>query len=223
MDGNGRWAKARNLPRVMGHKAGGKAAKEIITACAKRKIEALTLFAFSTENWQRPEVEVNFLMETFFSTLNKELPGLHKNKIKFRVIGDRNSLSKKLQTAIAKAEKLTANNRGMNLNLAINYSGRWDILQAVKKTIEQTLKNEVQLTDFNENSFQKYLSLADLPEPDLFIRTSGELRISNFMLWQLAYTELYFTDIFWPDFDENQLDTALLAFTNRQRRFGKIK
>jgi undecaprenyl diphosphate synthase len=222
MDGNGRWAKGRNLPRIMGHKAGGDTAKKIITACAKREITALTLFAFSTENWQRPEKEVQFLMETFFSTLNKELPTLHKNNIKFRVIGERTTLSKKLQVAITKAEKLTANNTGMNLSLAINYSGRWDILQAAKTLLQEVSNNTPQFADFNENVFAHHLALADLPEPDLFIRTSGEIRISNFMLWQLAYTELYFTDIYWPDFDEQELEKALQSFATRQRRFGKI-
>lgn len=221
MDGNGRWAKKRKQPRIMGHKAGAKSVRAIITACAKKEISALTLFAFSTENWQRSPKEVNFLMDTFFHSLSKEAPTLAKNNVKFRVIGNIIELDPKLQKAIAKVEKLTVQNTGLNLAIAINYSGRWDIWQAAKKLAEAAANQEIQVSAMDLSMLQERLCLADLPEPDLFIRTGGELRISNFMLWQLAYTELYFTEVLWPDFSVEEFDKALLAYSQRQRRFGK--
>lgn len=214
MDGNGRWAKKRSLPRIAGHKAGGEAAKEIIKACSQKGIEALTLFAFGTENWNRPAEEVDNLMNLFFEALQKNTKDLNEHNIRLCVIGDHARLNKKLVDKIINAQKETAANTGLKLNVAINYSGRWDIWQAVEKTL--------QAEKMSQEVFQSYLCLSDLPEPDLFIRTSGEQRISNFLLWQLAYTELYFTDILWPDFNEQELEKALLSYAKRERRFGGL-
>jgi undecaprenyl diphosphate synthase len=214
MDGNGRWAKQRNLPRLAGHKAGGQAAREIIKTCSQKNIEVLTLFAFGVENWKRPQDEVDNLMRLLFEILQKHTADLHKYNIQLRIIGDRTKLNKKLQNKLLSAEQETAQNTGLKLNAAINYSGRWDILQAVKK-----VKSDIPIT---QEYFQSLLSLHDLPEPDLFIRTSGEQRLSNFLLWQLAYTELYFTDVFWPDFHEQELAKALQAYAKRERRFGGV-
>jgi undecaprenyl diphosphate synthase len=214
MDGNGRWAKQRNLSRLAGHKAGGQAAREIIKTCSQKNIEVLTLFAFGVENWKRPQDEVDNLMRLLFETLQKHTADLHKYNIQLRIIGDRTKLNKKLQNKLLSAEQETAQNTGLKLNAAINYSGRWDILQAVKK-----VKSDIPIT---QEYFQSLLSLHDLPEPDLFIRTSGEQRLSNFLLWQLAYTELYFTDVFWPDFHEQELAKALQAYAKRERRFGGV-
>ncbi len=214
MDGNGRWAKKRSLPRMVGHRAGGEAAKEIIKACSQRGIEALTLFAFGTENWNRPAEEVDNLMQLFLETLQKNTKDLNKNNIRLRIIGDHAGLNPNLRDKIISAHEETEANTGLKLNVAINYSGRWDIWQAVEKTL--------QAEKMSQEIFQSHLCLHDLPEPDLFIRTSGEQRISNFLLWQLAYTELYFTDILWPDFNEQELEKALLAYAKRERRFGGL-
>jgi len=218
MDGNGRWAKQHNLPRLTGHKAGGTAAREIIKACSQRGIEVLTLFAFGIENWKRPHEEVDNLMKLLFTTLQKHTADLHKYNIQLRIIGDRTRLNKKLQNKILSAEQETVQNTGLKLNTAINYSGRWDILQAVQRLTKEVKSGE----PITQEYFQSLLSLHDLPEPDLFIRTSGERRISNFLLWQLAYTELYFTDILWPDFHEQELEKALQAYASRERRFGGL-
>ena len=218
MDGNGRWAKQHNLPRLTGHKAGGTAAREIIKACSQRGIEVLTLFAFGIENWKRPHEEVDNLMKLLFTTLQKHTADLHKYNIQLRIIGDRTRLNKKLQNKILSAEQETVQNTGLKLNTAINYSGRWDILQAVQRLTKEVKSGE----PITQEYFQSLLSLHDLPEPDLFIRTSGEQRISNFLLWQLAYTELYFTDILWPDFHEQELEKALQAYASRERRFGGL-
>jgi undecaprenyl diphosphate synthase len=214
MDGNGRWAKKRGLPRVAGHKAGGEAAKEIIKVCSQKGIEALTLFAFGAENWNRPAEEVDNLMNLFFEALQKNTKDLNEYNIRLCVIGDHARLNKKLVDKIINVQKETATNTGLKLNVAINYSGRWDIWQAVEKTL--------QAEEVSQEIFQSHLCLHDLPEPDLFIRTSGEQRISNFLLWQLAYTELYFTDILWPDFHGQALEEALLAYAKRERRFGGL-
>lgn len=222
MDGNGRWAEQRKLPRVIGHREGGKAVEKVIENCAQKKIEVLTLFAFSTENWNRPKKEVNSLMELFLKALGKDVKKLHKNNIKLRIIGETDRLDGKLRTKIAQAEQLTSVNNGLKLNIAINYSGRWDILQAAKSVAQMVEYGKIKVQDLTQNIFQSKLCLSDLPEPDLFIRTSGELRISNFLLWQLAYTELYFTDILWPDFDGRALDDALSSYAARNRRFGII-
>ncbi len=222
MDGNGRWAKQRHLPRSAGHRSGLETAKKTIRFCAERGIKVLTLFAFSSENWQRPSGEVTDLMGLFLKALQQDINELHQNNIQFRVIGDYNRLSERLKNGILAAEKLTKNNSGLKLIVAIDYGGRWDIIQAVRQLSQQTQKGMINPEEINEALFSNYLSTAELPDPDLFIRTSGELRISNFLLWQLAYTEFYFTDNFWPDFNEAELDKALEFFARRKRRFGAL-
>jgi len=221
MDGNGRWAKKRLLPRNAGHKAGVETVRRVIKLCGEHGIEALTLFAFSSENWQRPKQEVNLLMELFMTALQREIKSLHKNKVRLRFIGAREAFSDKLQKLIADAEKLTEHNTGLNLRVAANYGGRWDIVEAAKSIAKQVEQGTLRSEDINDSLFATHLCLADLPEPDLFIRTSGEKRISNYLLWQLAYTELYFTDTLWPDFDKDTFMQALEFFNNRQRRFGR--
>lgn len=220
MDGNGRWAKARFLPRIAGHKVGVDVVRETVKACASKKIEVLTLFAFSSENWQRPEEEVSFLMKLFLATLEREIEKLHEQNIQLRIIGDRSRFSEALRRTMKNAEQLTANNTGLKLVIAANYGGRWDISEAAKQVafeIEQGRLTSEQITPELINSI---LTLSDLPAPDLFIRTSGEQRISNFLLWQLAYTELYFTEVHWPDFTLEELEKALTFYAKRERRFG---
>lgn len=214
MDGNGRWAKQRFLPRFAGHKSGVKSARMAVEVCAKLNIDALTLFAFSSENWKRPRKEVDLLMDLFISSLREEATSLHNNNIRMRVIGDRTAFSEKLQKRIEEVETLTASNTGMTLAIAANYGGHWDILQAARRAVTED-------GSLDEENFLRHLSLSDLPEPDLFIRTGGEHRISNFLLWQLAYTELYFTDILWPDFDKAHFAEAMRDYAGRQRRFGR--
>ncbi|MDG3088866.1 isoprenyl transferase [Vibrio hannami] len=220
MDGNGRWAKSKGKPRVFGHRAGAKAVRKTITAAAKLGINAITLFAFSSENWKRPAEEVNLLMDLFISALSKEAKNLHKNNLQLRVIGDKSKFNERLQSKIAEAEKLTSNNTGMVVNIAANYGGKWDITEATRTIARKVKQNEIDLDDISEGLIGDNLTMSDLPEVDLLIRTSGECRISNFMLWQLAYAELYFTPEFWPDFDENSLSEAVSWFINRERRFG---
>ena len=220
MDGNGRWAERRRLPRNLGHKAGVDAVRRVVAACGERGIEVLTLFAFSSENWRRPAKEVGLLMELFLTTLQKEIKRLHKNRVRIRLIGERTAFSDKLQARIDEAERLTAENDGLTLVIAANYGGRWDIAQAAARLAERVSAGELTSAEITPESLGAEVSLADLPEPDLFIRTGGEQRISNFLLWQLAYTELYFTDRFWPDFDADALDEAIASFSGRQRRFG---
>lgn len=220
MDGNGRWAKKRHLPRSAGHKAGFDAVRDVAKACVEKKIEALTLFAFGNENWRRPEQEVSFLMNLFLGALERETKKLHKENIQLRIIGDHNRFDKKLQEQIVAAEKLTANNTGLKLVIAASYSGRWDITNAVQSIAQQIEEGKLTSKNISSELIQNHLALADLPEPDLFIRTSGEQRISNFLLWQLAYTELYFTEVYWPDFNAAELEKALAFFANRERRFG---
>lgn len=221
MDGNGRWASARGLPRIAGHKVGADVVRNITKICAEKKIEVLTLFAFSTENWQRSPEEVGFLMEQLFvRSLDNEVANLHKNNIQFRVIGDTERLSDKLQQKILDAKKLTANNTGLKLVLALSYSGRWDIVAAGRKLGEEIALGKLRAQDITIEKFHENICLYDLPEPDLLIRTSGEQRISNFMLWQLAYTELYFTDVLWPDFGQEDFEKALTIYSQRNRRFG---
>lgn len=222
MDGNGRWATQRFLPRIAGHKAGYEAVKKTIRACIERNISALTLFAFSSENWARPKQEVDALMQLFIYALRHEVKSLHKNNVQLRVIGNVASFNAELQEEIQKAIVLTANNTGLILTIAVDYGGQWDILDATKKIAHQVKQGKLQPEDITAELFQQQLSTKDLPMPDLFIRTSGEQRISNFLLWQLAYTELYFTDVFWPDFDERALDEALNFYETRERRFGKV-
>jgi undecaprenyl diphosphate synthase len=220
MDGNGRWAQKRHMPRAMGHQAGVKAVRKIVEYCAELKIEVLTLFAFSSENWRRPEEEVSLLMNLFLVTLQREIDKLHKNNICLRFIGDRTVFSDKLQNKMADGELLTKDNTALTVVIAVNYGGRWDMCQAFRKIAEKMAVGQIPIQDINEQLINQHLSTADLPEPDLFIRTGGEQRVSNFLLWQLAYTELYFTAILWPDFNQNSLDEAINSFKSRQRRFG---
>lgn len=220
MDGNGRWAQKQDLPRGHGHRAGLEVARKIIPACAKRGIEVLTLFAFSSENWRRPPEEVELLMSLFVTALNDEIQTLNQEGIRLRFIGDRSRFNQELQARINEAESLTKANPGMRLVIAANYGGQWDIAEATKKIAIRVADGEIQISEINEQLLANNLTTADLPEPDLFIRTSGEQRISNFLIWQLAYCELYFSDVLWPDFDEACLEQALQHFANRERRFG---
>lgn len=220
MDGNGRWAKEKGKPRVFGHKNGVKSVRRTISTAAQLGIQAITLFAFSSENWRRPQDEVGVLMELFFSVLTTEVKKLHRNNLRLRVIGDLSRFSKRLQDKISAAESLTENNTGMVVNIAANYGGKWDITNAVRRLAEDVTNGEVTASDITEQSIEQYLTMSDLPDVDLLIRTSGECRISNFMLWQLAYAELYFTPTYWPDFNEDSLVEAITWFVNRERRFG---
>ena len=221
MDGNGRWAQNRGLPRPAGHREGAKAVQRVVAACREHGIAVLTLFAFSSENWRRPAQEVSFLMELFLRTLRSEVKKLHQNNIRLRLIGERSAFNPTLQDQIAEAEALTAGNSAMTLVVAANYGGRWDVLQAVRKLLQTAQKQGLEIDKIDLEQFQSYLCLSDLPEPDLFIRTGGEQRISNFLLWQLAYTELYFSERLWPDFDEQALQQAFDSYAQRQRRYGK--
>ena len=220
MDGNGRWAKKRFLPRVAGHRAGLEAARQVVKNCAKRHINVLSLFAFSSENWRRPAQEVGYLMELFLTSLEGEVSMLHENNVQLRIIGDRSRFNENLCMKITEVEQITSDNTGMILIIAVDYGGQWDICQATKKLANAVERGDLSSSAITPDMIQRHLSFADLPDPDLFIRTSGELRISNFMLWQLAYSELYFTHTLWPDFDENELDKALTHYADRERRFG---
>ena len=221
MDGNGRWAKKRFLPRTAGHKAGVKATRRLVELCAIKGIGALTLFAFSSENWSRPDQEVSGLMSLFLSTLNSEINKLHEQGVRICFIGDRTRFSENLQTSIAAAEEKTAANTRLKLNIAANYGGRWDIVNAVRSLSRKLADGDISEEQITEQAFTRELCLVDQPEPDLFIRTGGEHRISNFLLWQIAYTELFFTDTLWPEFNDAAFDEALDWYTTRQRRFGK--
>ncbi|EKB3553164.1 isoprenyl transferase [Vibrio parahaemolyticus] len=220
MDGNGRWAKSKGKPRVFGHKKGVNAVRKTVAAASKLGIKAMTLFAFSSENWRRPEEEVGLLMELFITVLSSEVKKLHKNNLQLRVIGDTSRFSVRLQKKIVEAENLTASNTGMVINIAANYGGKWDITEAAKALALKARNDEIRVEDINEQLITEHLTMADLPEVDLLIRTSGECRISNFMLWQMAYAEMYFTPEFWPEFDEDSLVEAVTWFINRERRFG---
>ncbi|NYT60943.1 di-trans,poly-cis-decaprenylcistransferase [Alcaligenaceae bacterium] len=221
MDGNGRWATKRFLPRTAGHVRGVQAVRRAVEACGKRGVEYLTLFAFSSENWRRPQEEVTLLMRLFIQTLEKEVRKLSDQGVRLRVVGDLSPFEPKLQELIHLAEQRTAHNTALNLTIAANYGGRWDILQAMQRLLlaRPDLANTPQAID--ESLLSQYLSMAYAPEPDLFIRTGGEQRISNFLIWQLAYTELYFTDGFWPDFGATELDAAFDWYRSRERRFGR--
>lgn len=221
MDGNGRWAKKRHQPRFMGHRAGVKAVENIVKHCAERGVSVLSLFAFSSENWKRPTKEVSLLMELFALSLKQQAKRLHKNNIRLKIIGDISKFSESLQKQILQAEQLTENNSGLTINVAANYGGHWDITQSVRQLAEKVKSGEIEPEDITEASIAEGLTTSVLAEPDLFIRTGGEQRISNFMLWQLAYTEFYFTETLWPDFDSEQLDSAITSFFQRERRFGK--
>jgi len=218
MDGNGRWAKKRYMPRVAGHKRGVEAVRAIIKACVERGIEYLTLFAFSSENWRRPPEEVSFLLSLFVKALDDEMAKLNENGICLRVIGDRSRFEPQLVGMIENGEKLTAANTRLTLTIAVNYGGRWDILQAINQLTEAQPEKRGAYT---EEDIAPYLSMAYAPEPDLFIRTGGEQRISNFLLWQMAYTEVFFTDRLWPEFDAAALDIAITSYQTRERRFGR--
>lgn len=218
MDGNGRWARKRFMPRVAGHSRGVDALRNVIRACIDRGVGYLTVFAFSSENWRRPVEEVSFLMQLFLKSLQKEVDRLHANGIRFRIIGDLSRFDPSLVTMIRDAEALTAENTRFNLTIAANYGGRWDILDAVEKMLA---RNPEKRDGFTEEDLTAELSTRFAPEPDLFIRTGGEKRISNFLLWQLAYSELYFTDTLWPDFDAAALDLAIASYKGRERRFGR--
>lgn len=219
MDGNGRWAKKRLLPRFVGHQKGLNAVKRIVSHCSEVGVEALTLFAFSTENWKRPQEEVNKLMGLFLKALQKEVAKLSENNVQLRIIGDRSAFSKEIQEHIAKAEKTTENNTGLVLTIAANYGGRADVVAAVKAWQEANPNKTV--ADLSEADINDYVALNDIATPDLLIRTGGEQRISNFLIWQMAYAELYFTDALWPDFGEDDLNQAILSYAGRERRFGK--
>lgn len=218
MDGNGRWARKRFLPRIAGHKRGVETVRELVKYCVKLDVKFLTLFAFSSENWRRPAEEVSFLMGLFMDALEREVVKLHKNNIKLVMIGDRSHFNAELVAQIEASEQLTVNNTGLVLTIAANYGGRWDILQAANKML---LAKPQLAGHYTEEDFSPYLSMSYAPEPDLFIRTGGETRISNFLLWQLAYTELYFTDTLWPDFNEEAFNLAILSYQKRERRFGR--
>jgi len=220
MDGNGRWAKSKGKPRVFGHRAGAKAVRKTISGAARLGIQAITMFAFSSENWRRPEEEVSLLMDLFVTALTKEVKKLHANNLRLRVIGDISKFNTRLQEKIRDAEALTEKNSGMVVNIAANYGGKWDITEATKAVAEKVQSGELQVSDISEEVINSHLTMSDLPAVDLLIRTSGECRISNFMLWQLAYAEIYFTSEYWPDFDEEKLAEAVSWFVSRERRFG---
>lgn len=221
MDGNGRWAKGRGQMRIAGHRQGIDTVRQMVTACGELGIPYLTLFAFSSENWRRPETEVRLLLELFLVALDKEVKKLHASQVRFRVIGDIARFGPKLNDRIQKAQALTRDNTGLTLTVAANYGGRWDIAQACKALARKAAAGEIDPESIDADNLEPYLSMAGIPEPDLFIRTGGEQRISNFLLWQLAYTELYFTPVLWPDFNRAQFDQALASFARRQRRFGQ--
>ena len=220
MDGNGRWAKQRKKNRIYGHNQAKKSVKECVEYCVEHKIKFLSLFTFSTENWNRPKLEVKALMKLLNTVIKDEINHLIEQNIKIKVIGDISKIPEKTEINLKKAIDKTKNNSGLTLILAINYSGKWDILNATKKILID--KNQIDLKIFNYNVFENYLTTANIPEPELIIRTSGEHRISNFYLWQAAYSELFFTDILWPDFNKKELNNAIFEFQNRERRFGSL-
>jgi undecaprenyl diphosphate synthase len=220
MDGNGRWARRRHLPRIAGHKRGVEAVRGTVRACVERGVEFLTLFAFSSENWRRPAEEVALLMQLFRVALTSEVEKLHRNGIRLRVVGDLSRFDARMRSLIERGERLTADNRSLTLTIAANYGGRWDILQALGRLLREQ-PQAAQGGALDEALLSPYLAMSYAPEPDLFIRTGGEQRVSNFLLWQLAYTELYFTDTLWPDFDGAALDAAIASYARRERRFGR--
>lgn len=221
MDGNHRWAKRRHLPGAAGHRAGAKNVKTVAKACADHGVSYLTLFAFSTENWQRPSREVNLLIELMRGVLEHDVEELHANEVRLSIIGDRSAFASDLQMLMKRAETMTRDNARMTLTIAVNYGGRWDIARAAQKLAEEVAAGELTPAEVDEQALQQRLSLAELPGPDLCVRTGGDHRISNFLLWDFAYTELYFTESYWPDFDQTELEGALAEFAKRQRRFGR--
>jgi undecaprenyl diphosphate synthase len=220
MDGNGRWAKARSQPRHAGHRAGVKSVRETVETAAKRGVSFLTLFAFSSENWRRPQDEVSRLMSLFLEALQREVDELHRNNVRLRFVGERRQLKPKLVRKIEAAERQTGDNSGLNLLVAVAYGGRWDIVNAARRLAGKVVNEELSIDDIDDDGFAGELALAGIPDPDLLIRTGGEQRISNFLLWNLAYSELYFSDCLWPDFRERQFDEAMLFYGMRQRRYG---
>ncbi|WP_160062328.1 polyprenyl diphosphate synthase [Psychromonas sp. L1A2] len=221
MDGNGRWSERQGKHRIFGHKHGVKALRKTITFARDNKLEALTIFAFSSENWKRPEQEVSMLMELFFIVLGREIKKLHKSNIKLNIIGDISGFSDRLQKKVHEGQELTKNNTGLALNVAANYGGRWDMTNATRKIAAQVQSGELNIDDIDEELVGQTLTLGDLPDVDLMIRTGGDYRISNFLLWQLAYAEMYFTDVLWPDFDGEAFQLALDVFSGKERRFGQ--
>ncbi|MGK0223015.1 MAG: undecaprenyl diphosphate synthase [Limisphaerales bacterium] len=221
MDGNHRWAKNKRLPGAAGHRAGARRLREIAEASADLGVKHLTLFAFSTENWQRPSTEVSLLMDLMRHVMQNDIKALDKRNVRLRVIGSREKFAPDIQAQMAQCEALTENNKELNLSVAVNFGGRWDIVQAAKKTAEKVAAGELKTEDIDEATFAENMSLSGIPDPDLLIRTGGEHRVSNFLLWDLAYTELYFTETYWPDFDGQSLQTAIEEYSNRARRFGR--
>jgi undecaprenyl diphosphate synthase len=222
MDGNGRWAERLGQLRVEGHRAGVNSVKAVIRSCLEQGIAVLSLFAFSSENWSRPVPEVEFLMQLFLDALSHEIESLHDHGIQLRFTGDRSGLSDALQLEMHRSEQLTSSNQSLILNIVINYGGKWDIVQAVRALASQVALGQLMPADIDEKCFSEALNTGLLPDPDLLIRTSGEQRISNFFLWQLAYTELYFSEVLWPDFNAEEFDKALFAYSQRKRRYGKV-
>lgn len=222
MDGNGRWAKKQGAMRIFGHKNAIKAIREVTEGCAELGVKHLTLYAFSTENWSRPKEEVDGLMELLVYTIKKEMPTLNKNNVRLNTIGEISNLPSNCKENLAEAIKETAHNSGLMLTLALSYSGRWEILEAVKKIAKEVKQEVIDIEKMDEALFSKYLNTQNIPDPELMIRTSGEMRISNFLLWQLAYTELYITETLWPDFRKKHLYEAIISYQNRERRFGKV-
>ena len=220
MDGNGRWARNRSLPRHAGHRSGVKSVREIVENSAQLGVKYLTLFAFSSENWRRPEEEVGMLMSLFLEALRREVANLHRNNVKLRFIGERERLDSKLCDKISDAEALTAGNTGLHLQVAVAYGGRWDIVEAARGVVGKVVSGELAADSIDEATFAAELQLGDAPDPDLLIRTGGEHRISNFLLWNLAYAELWFTDVLWPDFGRAEFEAALAYYSQRQRRYG---
>ena len=221
MDGNGRWASNRRLPRAAGHKAGVKTLRKIVEHSLGRQLPILTTFAFSSENWRRPETEVSLLLDLFMTALQEQVNDLHENGVRVRFLGDRQAFPPKLQNTMSSAESLTAGNTALMLNIAANYGGRWDITQACRQLATQVQDGLIEPAQIDEMMISRHVCIGDIQEPDLFIRTGGESRISNYLLWQLAYTELYFTDVLWPDFSAAEFDLAVAWYADRQRRFGR--
>jgi len=220
MDGNGRWAERQGKPRTAGHRAGVESVRRVMEVCGEEGVRVLTLFAFSSENWKRPKSEVNLLLDLFLVALNQEIRRIDKRNVRLRVVGDVSAFPHKLQQRIVEAERLTANNDGLLLQIAANYGGRWDITQAARGLARQVQAGKMDADDIDEDSIGRAMCCSDVPDPDLFIRTGGEQRLSNFLLWQSAYAELYFTDVLWPDFHEAEMRAAIDDFAARERRFG---
>ena len=222
MDGNGRWARKRGLPRAAGHRRGVETVRDMVEACAQLGVKYLTLYTFSTENWNRPKEEVSTLMRLLLKSLKDRTDELMENDIKLTTIGDISALPYQVQKQLNEDIKRTSNNKKMTLNLALSYSGRWEILEAIKKVAEKVVQKELSVNEINEETFSAFLTTNDMPDPDLLIRTSGEFRVSNFLLWQIAYTEFYITDVYWPAFKRIHLYDAIKSFQKRERRFGKV-